>query len=619
MSLSPLPPLVSPLQGVLRAWVQAAVATVGVELEESEIPWEHPALEDHGDWATPIALKLFQQRAKWPESTVSQVKSPRELAEMIKDILIRDRQASEQDSWIDSISVAGPGFINISLSAEYWASVPSIVLTQGENYGKLEIGSGQTWEVEHTSANPNKAMHLGHLRNNVTGMALSNIWEAVGIKVIREAVDNNRGISIAKLMWGYLKFARRSNTTPVDLKYWSEHPEEWHTPETAQERPDRFMDALYVQAAQDTESNPEVEAQVRQWVVDWEAKDPLNWKLWELVLEYIYQGQNMTLDRLHNRFEYVWHEHEHYQAGKDWVEQGLAQGIFRQLDDGAIITDLAAYNLPDTVVQKKDGTALYITQDLALTQLKKEKYEADRMIWVIGPEQSLAMQQLFAVCDQLGIVDRERCEHVSFGFMSIKGLGKMSSRKGNTIFIDDLIDLSRDSLRERIQNDALSSDEKEQVAELLAESAVKYAILKVGRTTDTQFDLQNSISLEGDSGPYLQYTHARCQSILRQAGEAASAVASEPQTLHPSEVALSRWMERFPETVAEAARQIAPNLIAQYLYELAQRFNALYAQVSVLQAETPELRAHRLAEVAGVAQILRQGFALLGFAAVDRM
>lgn len=619
MSVAPLPQLVSPLELVLRTWVQKALASQQISLDTEDILWEHPALEQHGDWATPIALKIFQQRNNWPESPLAQSTSPRELAQKLADILIQDQSQSKQSEWIESVTVAGPGFINVALSAAFWRSVPDLVQADGDNYGTNNLGSGQVWEVEHTSPNPNKAMHLGHLRNNVTSMSVTNLWEAAGIRVIRESVDNNRGISIAKLMWGYLKFARRSEDTPIDLQHWADHPEEWLTPETANERPDRFMDAFYVQAAQDCEENPESEAIVRQWVVDWEAKDPLNWKLWSHVLNYIYQGQNMTLDRLHNHFDHVWHEHEHYQAGKDWVQTGLDSGIFRKLDDGAILTDLESYGISDTVVQKNDGTALYITQDLALTQLKKEAYQADRMVWVIGPEQSLAMQQLFAVCDQLGIISRDQCEHLSYGFMSIKGKGKMSSRKGNTIFIDDLLDMARDSVRLRINNDALSETEKDEVSELLAETAVKYAILKVGRTTDSQFDLETSISLEGDSGPYLQYTHARCQSILRQSGDFLPAVDTSEITLHPSEVALSRWLVRFPEVVAEAARQAAPNLVAQYLYELAQRFNAMYAQVSVLQADTPALRAHRVSEVASVAQVLRNGFKLLGFAAVDRM
>lgn len=619
MSVASLPQLVTPLELVLRTWVQKALASQNISLETEDILWEHPALEQHGDWATPIALKIFQQRSNWPDSPLSQSTSPRELAQKLAEILIQDQKESQQSEWIESVTVAGPGFINVSLSAAFWRSVPDLVQADGDNYGKNDLGLGQVWEVEHTSPNPNKAMHLGHLRNNVTSMSVTNLWEASGVRVIRESVDNNRGISIAKLMWGYLKFARRSPDTPIDIQYWADHPEEWLTPETAQERPDRFMDVFYVQAAQDCEENPDSEAIVRQWVVDWEAKDPLNWKLWSHVLNYIYEGQNMTLARLHNHFDHIWHEHEHYQAGKDWVQTGLEQGVFRQLEDGAVLTNLESYGISDTVVQKKDGTALYITQDLALTQLKKETHQADRMVWVIGPEQSLAMQQLFAVCDQLGIISREQCEHLSYGFMSIKGQGKMSSRKGNTIFIDDLLDMARDSVRLRINNDALSESEKDDVSELLAETAVKYAILKVGRTTDTQFDLETSISLEGDSGPYLQYTHARCQSILRQTDELSVASNDSNVLLHPSEVALARWLVRFPEIVAEAARQAAPNLVAQYLYELAQRFNAVYAQVSVLQAETPALRAHRLAEVASVAQVLRNGFQLLGFAAVDRM
>lgn len=619
MSAASFPLPVSVVEIALRRALAEAVQRLGGDTISEAIPLEHPAVEAHGDWSTPLSLQVFGQRHNWPDSQIAQATSPRELANTLTTAF---QECVSNDAFlkplVERVEVAGPGFINIVLSDSYWLTVTHEVLSQGERYGKHTVGDGQTWEVEHTSPNPNKAMHLGHLRTNVTGMAMANIWEAMGMKVIRDSVDNNRGISIAKLMWGYLKFARRSPETPVDLAYWAAHAEEWHTPESAGIRPDRFMDEFYVLAAADCEANPEIEQLVRQWVVDWEAKDPLNWKLWAHVLDYIYLGQNLTLARLHNHFDHIWHEHEHYQAGKDLVQVGLDQGVFKQLEDGAIITNLEKYNLADTVVQKKDGTALYITQDLALTKLKKEKYQPDRMVWVVGSEQSLALNQMFAVCDQLGIVDMKQCEHLSYGFMSIKGQGKMSSRKGNTIFIDDLLDMARDSVRERIQNDSLSESEKDAVAELLAESAVKYAILKVGRTTDTQFDLQTSISLEGDSGPYIQYTHARCQSILRQVS-ADLGTSSDAVPLTESEYALLRWINRFPEAVAASAAQAAPNLIAQYLYELAQRFNAFYAHESVLQAETTALQQHRVAMVASVAQILQTGCGLLGFAMVEKM
>lgn len=611
-----LPSPLSPVEVRLRAWIAQALVNLNWPLETDRIPFEHPAIESHGDWSTPLALQLFAQRGQFPDSPLASARSPREVA----DRIVAELQRQPLESEVAKLEVAGPGFINIGLSATHWRAVATQVLQANDQYGRHDTWTGQTWEIEHTSPNPNKAMHLGHLRNNVTAMSVSYLWEAMGVRVIRDTVDNNRGIAIAKLMWGFLKFARRSDKTPVDLQHWMEHPEEWHTPESAGQRPDRFMDALYVQGSQDTEANPEVEAMVRQWVVQWEAKDPAQWKLWEHVLEYVYAGQEMTFQRLHNQFDKIWHEHEHYEAGKALVQFGLENGVFRTLPDGAVLTNLEGFGLSDTIVQKKDGTALYITQDLALTKIKKETYQADRMIWVVGPEQSLALQQMFAVCEQLGIAPRDTFEHLTFGYMSIKGQGKMSSRKGNTIFIDDLLDMARDATRERINNENLTAAEKDAVAELLAESAVKYAILKVGRTTDSQFDIETSVSLDGDSGPYLQYTHARCQSILRQAEEKVSAESGqEAVELHASEVAVLRWLERFPEMVAQSAAQSAPNLVAQYLYELAQRFNAMYAQVSVLQAESPALRTQRLQEVAAVATVLRQGFALLGFAAVDRM
>lgn len=619
MSAVPLPLPVSVVEVSLRQALSQTVSRLGGSIAPDKIPLEHPAIETQGDWATPLALQVFGQRQSWPDSPIAQARSPRDVADSLvkifQEVIAEDTEISQ---FVERLEVAGPGFLNIILSTAFWQTVSSEILTQKDSYGRHTIWQNQVWEVEHSSPNPNKAMHLGHLRNNITGMAMTNIWEAMGVKVIREAVDNNRGISIAKLMWGYLKFGRKSESTPIDLTYWRTHPDEWHTPASAGLQPDRFMDGLYVEAAQDCETNPETEALVRSWVVAWEAKDPDQWALWQKVLDYVYEGQNLTLKRLHNHFDRVWHEHEHYEAGKDLVQEGLEKGIFRKLEDGAILTNLKAFGLSDTLVQKRDGTALYITQDLALTKLKKEVTKADRMVWVVGPEQSLAMQQLFAVCEQLGIGSRDSFEHLSYGYLSIRGGGKMSSRKGNTIFIDDLIDQARDSIKLKMESDHLQADEKDAVAELLAESAVKYAILKVGRTTDIQFDLATSISLEGDSGPYIQYTHARCRSILRQADAEARAKIST-EALEPAEVALARWLSRFPAVVAGAASQSAPNLLAQYLYELAQRFNAFYGQVSVLQAETLELKSQRLATVAAVAQVLKTGASLLGFAVVEKM
>ena len=563
----------------------------GACVPKDQIKLEHPEVEEYGDYSTNIAMVMARDLKT----------SPVELAQKI---------AEKMDA-----KVAGPGFINVKLQSDYFVSVLDRVITQGQEYGR-HAGGLETRLIEHTSPNPNKAMHLGHLRNNVTGMAIANIWEFLGKKVIRDCIDNNRGIAIAKLMWGYKKFA------------------EGKTPEKLGLRPDRFVDELYSKANDEFERSEEVQKEVRQMVVDWEAEDKKTWDLWKKVLEYSYLGQKMTLERLGNRWDKVWHEHEHYREGKRFVEEGLKKGVFRRADNGTVLTDLADYNLPDTVVMKSDGTALYITQDLSLTRLKRDTFRPDRLFWVIGPEQSLALKQMFAVCEQLGIGKREDYEHVAYGYMSIKGHGKMSSRKGNVVYIDDLLDLARGKVEKLIADDReVEGEKKEEIAEKVGVGAVKYSILKVGRMQDMAFDMDESISMEGNSGPYLQYTYARARSVLAKSQE----TNPKKQTnfkfqesnyqFNSEEVAVLRWIYRFPEVVEEAGERLAPNLVCNYLFELAQRFNTFYnkdsilgsAKGKVLSAKEKETRDFRLAMTSAVGQVLKNGLGLLGIEALERM
>ncbi len=583
----------------IRQAVEQAVASIAPEVPEFTL--EHPKEESHGDYAVNVAMQLASVLRR----------SPMQIAQEIADIL-------ELPSGVASLEVAAPGFINFWLEDTWFIDELKKIEELGDTYGKNTWGEGKTWLIEHTSPNPNKAMHLGHLRNNVTGMAIANLWEEIGITVIRDAVDNNRGIAIAKLMWGFLKFARKNETTPISIDYWARHQDEWHTPESLDARPDRFMDRLYTLAADDCKNDPEIDKQVRQMVVDWEAHDEKTWQLWQHVLNYVYTGQNMTFQRLGNKWDKVWHEHEHYEKGKQYVEEGLKKGVFRRLESGAILTDLEKYGLPDTVVIKSDGTSLYITQDIALTDLKQKVLHPDRTFWVIGPEQSLAMKQVFAVCEQLGIGKREDFVHIAFGYMSIKGQGKMSSRLGNVIYIDDLIDAAKETVLEQMGDRIFDSEqEKDRVAEEIAVGSVKYSILKVGRLTDTAFDFATSLSVEGDAGPYLQYTYARSQSVLAKSPQELSPLIPLKE-LHSAERAVLRWLYRYPETVQEAALQFSPNYLANYLYELAQRFNTFYNSNQIL-VEDSKTRNFRIHLTRAVAQVLENGLHLLGIATPSRM
>lgn len=535
-------------------------------------------------------------------------------------------------------------FINVFISHAELQKELQISLNQGDLYGSSDWGSSKIWAIEHTSPNPNKAMHLGHLRNNITGMAIANLMNFVGVNVIRECVNNNRGIAIARLMWGYLVHAAKPEVPSENktLAYWFEHQDLWETPETVQQDPGRFVDELYVKASADFKTDESIQKTVRQMVVDWEAEDERTWALWEHVLGYSYEGQDATLKRLGNHYDMVWHEHEHYQKGKDYVEQGLEKGIFVQTPEGTVITQLEKdYNLPDTVLRKSDGTSLYITQDLALTHLKMKKHSADHLFWVVGPEQSLALKQLFAVCEQLGIGKRDMFTHLTFGWMSIKGKGRMSSRSGNVVYIDDLLDEAVAHAKQAIREPEKLNEPLDSVAEKVGVGAVKYSLLKIGRNQDTAFDFDESLSFEGNSGPYIQYAYARMRSIARKAaGETETEplpeaprprakgstrpaaplapIAIATHQLEPSEVILLRAIARFSEVVLDAAQSYAPHHVATYLFELTQKFNSFYETAPILEAD-PETRAFRLALTQATAQVVKNGLKLLGIEVLERM
>jgi arginyl-tRNA synthetase len=550
----------------------------------------------NGDFTTNIALQEKQEG-----------ESPIETAKGLVEKLQND---AEVNRLIQKIEVAGPGFIN------FWIK-EDVLIELAKNVSIPQEEIGQIWAIEHTSPNPNKAMHLGHLRNNVTGMAIANLHEAIGATVIRDCIDNNRGIAIAKLMWGYLKFARRDlREDKTDVSYWAEHKEEWTTPEEVKKRPDRFIDELYTKAAMAIEEDKTLEPEVRDLVVRWENEEKIVWDLWKLVLSYSYEGQEMTLKRLGNKYDKVWHEDEHYKEGKTLVEEGLKKGIFVKSKEGTIITNLKDFNLPDTVVIKSDGTALYITQDLALTRLKRQTFHATKLCWVIGPDQSLAMKQLFAVCEQLGIGKVSDFEHIAFGYMSIKGQGKMSSRKGNVIYIDELLDEAKEKVKAKITNEDIKEEEKDVLAEQIAVGAVKYSILKIGRFQDTAFDIDESISFDGDSGPYLQYTYARTQSILKKGENSQKEQSKEKKELNEEELAIMRHLSRYQDTIVNASIKYSPNTLCKYLYDLAKKYNEFYQKHKIVGSDNEEFRKFLTKEVG---KRLEAGLHILGIQTPEKM
>ncbi len=583
--------------------IKKAVNSVyGVSIEEDSIVLERPKDESFGDYATTIALSISKEMKKSP------IMIANELVEKLQKDIVK----------YGEVKAVAPGFINITISESWYVDQLDNILKQKDSYGKNNWGNGEKWVIEHTSPNPNKAMHLGHLRNNVTGMAIANIWEFSGVSVVRDCIDNNRGIAIAKMMWGFLVLGHKEEKNIADISYWSEHKNEWHTPESMKMSPDKFAERFYILADDEFKKNELVEKEIRELVVAWENDDKLVRELWAHILKYSYEGQQLTLNRIGNKWDNVWHEHEHYKEGKDFVKKGVEKGFFTILEDGAVLTNLSVYDLTDTILQKSDGTSLYITQDIALTHLKKKKYKADRLFWVIGPEQSLAMKQMFAVCDQLGIAKYDSLTHIPYGYMSLKGQGKMSSRLGNVVYIDDLIDLVKFEIKKKIDPEKFTDNEIEKMAETLAVGAVKYSILKVGRTVDTSFDLEESVNLEGNSALYLEYTYVRTQSVLKNSDEKISSlIAVEPFV--KEEASLIRHICRWEETILNAAQEYHPHVMCVYLFELAQRYNALYNAHSILKADTNEQKKTRLILTAITGNIIKTGLEILGIDSVERM
>lgn len=559
-----------------------------------------------GDLTTNVAL----QYAK------SLKTSPLALAEAIAAHL---RQAHISE--IKDITIAKPGFINFRFSEEFLIDNLRDILEAGSSFGSNTALAGERWVIEHTSPNPNKAMHLGHLRNNLVGMSVYRILQWSGATVVTDEIDNNRGIAIAKVMYGFLAHMKKDKSLPTEVSAWVEHKDKWYTPEEKGMGPDVFVTQCYVLAEKSIQEDEAAEAYTRQLVVDWEAGDQAVWALWEHVLQYAYAGIEKTLTRLGSHFDKVWHEHEHYQAGKQYVAAGLEKGVFQKLEDGAVLTNLGPdYGLPDTILLKRDGTALYITQDIALTALKKNTYNADKLVWVVGPDQSLAMQQLFAVCEQLGIGKREDFTHVSYGYVGLKaddgGFQKMSSRADTVVLIDDLIDAVKAKIETSQSGLERESETAPDLSEKLALAAVKFAILKSDRHQDLIFDINQSISVTGDSGIYVVYSYVRTVSVLKKFEKTIL-----PEQINRKKIETEKELlcslVFFPSVIERAKSDLSAHHIAIYLLEICSLFNTWYATEQIL--DNSDREAHKLAVTKATGQVIINGLSILGIETVDKM
>ena len=513
------------------------------------------------------------------------------------------------------------GFLNISLSPRFWAErLNEILSTPG--YGR-RAANGRTVMVEYSSPNTNKPLHLGHVRNNLLGYSVSLILEAAGYRVIKVNLVNDRGIHICKSMLAWQKFGRGE------------------TPASSGKKGDHLVGDYYVAfdkaykaevkeltAAGMSEEEAKREAPImreaQQMLRRWEAKDPEVYSLWETMNGWVYEGFDKTYEAMGVGFDKVYYESQTYLLGKSIVEEGLAKGVFYRRDDGSVWCDLTSDGLDEKLLLRGDGTSVYMTQDLGTAYRRFEENRLDDMIYVVGNEQNYHFQVLKLILKKLGYADwSDHITHLSYGMVELPE-GKMKSREGMVVDADDLIadmvSTAREMSDELGKLDGCTEEEADAVSTMVGLGALKYFILKVDPKKTMLFDPRESIDFNGNTGPFIQYTHARICSVLRKAAEAGIDFSGAAQADYlPEEIALVKSLTEYPSVVAAAGENFAPSIIGAYVYELAKQFNGYYHDHSILKEENDETRRMRLQLAQQVARVIRSGMKLLGIDVPARM
>ncbi len=552
----------------------------------TEVKIEYPQGR-YGDYTALVAFDLAPKVGQ----------SPREIAQAIVEKL-EDYQIEE---YFSKVEVAGAGFINFSLKDELLLAGMAEIYKQKEGYSSRPARKKKIL-IEYSQPNPNKPMHIGHSRNSFLGMSMGNLFKALGYRVKLVNWVNDRGIHICKALWSFQKEIEKSGG---QLKI--------------KGKPDHFIGKCYVLGSRAYKENPKAKEEIDQMLRDWEEEDPEIRKLWRQMVNLTYQGWKQTYQRQGCYFDKWFYESDLYQRGKELVFQGLKKGLFYRHINGSIRANLEKFNLPEKVLLRSDGTSIYITGDLALAEEKERWFSPDLSVYCVGVDQQLYFQQLFAIIQLLGIAPVEKLFHLSYGMVNLK-TGKMSSREGTVVYADDLMDKLKEKALEKIKAVRISKigkEEEDQVAEKVAQAAFKYGILKYTRNSEILFDPQESLSFEGNSGPYLLYTYARCQSVLEKSGITKFEVKLKPQ-LNPLERSISRHLSRFPYAVEIAATEFSPNILAKYLFELAESYNSFYNAYPIIKAEKPS-RDQRFLITQATATVIKTGLALLGIEVINRM
>ena len=524
------------------------------------------------------------------------------------------------------------GFLNLTIASATWIDLLNEIQAD-EQYGLVKATeTSPLVMIEYSSPNTNKPLHLGHVRNNLLGNALANIVAANGNKVVKTNIVNDRGIHICKSMLAWKKYGNGE------------------TPETSGKKGDHLVGDYYVsfdrhykaevkelmtefaaQGMSEDEAKAKAEAasplmqEAREMLVKWEAGDPEIRGLWEMMNNWVYAGFDETYRKMGVSFDKIYYESNTYLEGKEKVMEGLEKGFFFKKEDGSVWADLTAEGLDHKLLLRGDGTSVYMTQDIGTAKLRFADYPIDKMIYVVGNEQNYHFQVLSILLDKLGFEWGKSLVHFSYGMVELPE-GKMKSREGTVVDADDLMEemiaTAKETSQELGKLDGLTQEEADDIARIVGLGALKYFILKVDARKNMTFNPKESIDFNGNTGPFIQYTYARIQSVLRKAAESGIVVPGQIPAgieLSEKEEGLSQMVADFAAVVKQAGEDYSPSIIANYTYDLVKEYNQFYHDFSILREENEAVKVFRIALSANVAKVVRLGMSLLGIEVPSRM
>ena len=581
----------------------------GAEVEERLIQTQATRKEFEGD-ITLVTFPLLKTSHKGPEQTAEEI----------------GRWLKERCPEVESFNVV-KGFLNIKFSLSYWSNIFRSI-SAAEDFGTLPP-TGKRVMIEFSSPNTNKPLHLGHIRNNLLGWSVSKLLEANGHEVIRVNLVNDRGIHICKSMLAWLRWGNGE------------------TPQSSGMKGDHLVGKYYVLFSNELKKEtkaiaaergiPEDEAErlspilkeAQAMLVKWESGDKEIRELWAKMNGWVYEGFDKTYERMGISFHRTYYESNTYLSGKSLVNAGLERGIFERQEDGSVWCNLEPDGLDRKLLLRGDGTSVYMTQDLGTAEQRYNEYKFDELIYVVGDEQNYHFKVLKLILKKLGFDWSDAIYHLSYGMVELPE-GKMKSREGTVVDADDLIEkmyqTAKETSLELGKLGGIPEQEQERLFEMIGLGALKYFILKVDPKKTMLFDPKESIDFNGNTGPFIQYTHARIKSILRKAkesgviaGEESLSVPENFSELLPKEVEIIKLLNSYPVRIKEAGDAHSPALVANFIYDLAKEFNQYYQSVSILKESDSQRLLFRLAMLKEIAFVLRKGMLILGIELPERM